>query len=420
MSELTQAPGENAAKDFSQGVDVPRVLLISDRYFPHVGGSIHWFHNIYTRRPPGTVSILTQSYANQHEFDDAHPTIEMVRRDLKRYPFLKPESRIVYLKLLWTGSSLIRKRGIQLIHASKVLPEGYVARILSKWFKIPYVPFAHGEEITIFGKNAKQRKHLPKVYDDAAAVIANSRSTVDQIRELGCHARNVVRISPGVDPDVFHPTEKDGEIIEKLDLADKKVILSVGRLTKRKGHDHVIDALPAVLEKHPDVVYVILSTGEEDENLRRRAKERGVEANVRFVGEVPYDHLPRYYNTCDVFVMANRTLPDGDMEGFGIVYLEANACAKPVIAGDSGGTGDPVRDGTNGYRVDATEPQNIAGALLTMFAEPDRCVEMGRAGRQIVEEEYAWDRVIAKIEELCAAVVAGRPLEKNEALESQV
>jgi len=398
---------------------VPRVLLISDRYFPHVGGSIHWFQNIYSRRPPGTVSILTQQYPDAATFDLAHPELDIVRRKLERYPFLRPESLLLYFKLWWTGASIIRRRKIELIHASKVLPEGLVARRLARRFRIPYVVFAHGEEITIFGKHPRQRRQLPRVYDDAAAVIANSRFTASKLLEVGCRGENIARISPGVDTDVFTPGTRDPAIVDALGLAGKKVLLSVGRLTKRKGHDRVIDALPALLARHPETVWVVLSSGEEETNLRRRAQELGVASHVRFVGEVRYEQLPAYYRSADVFVLANRELEDGDMEGFGIVFLEANACGRPVIAGNSGGTGDPVRDGVNGFRIDATDPRNIAAAVARVFDDPRRGDEMGARGREIVTAEYTWDRVVERVEELGRRVVTGTVDESAERLIAQ-
>jgi len=290
-----------------------------------------------------------------------------------------------------------------------------VARLLWKFFKVPYIVFAHGEEITVSHANPKLRAKLVPIFDDATAVIANSSFTAQVLRDIGCNGSNIVQISPGVDPVMFSPGEADAELIEKLGLAGKKVLLSVGRLQKRKGHDHVIRALPAVLARHPDVVYVILSIGEEEANLRALAEEMGVADSVRFVGEVPYEDLPRYYRTCDIQIMANRTLECGDVEGFGIVFLEAAACSKPAVAGDSGGTCDPVRDGWNGRRIDASDPENVAATLTELFDDPESWTRMGRNGRAMVEEEYSWDVVCQRVEDVTCEVAAGafRPIRES-------
>lgn len=393
----------------------PRILLISDRFLPEVGGSITWFDNAYRRYPAGTTWILTKDYPGAATLDAEIKGVSIVRRNLRRYWFLKPESLLMYMNLFLTGLWIGLRHRIDIIHASKVLPEGLVARILSKVLRIPYVVYAHGEEITVFGKNPKLAPQMLKVYDAATALIANSTFTLESLVRFGCHARNAVKISPGVNPAMFKPGPKDAELLHKYDLHEKTVLLSVGRHDKRKGHDHVIRALPQILAACPDIAYVITSTGDEESALKKLADELEVSASVRFTGEVPFGDLPRFYNTCDIFILANRMLSNGDVEGFGIVYLEASACGKPTIAGESGGTGDPVRDTWNGRRIDATRPENIAEAVIQLAKDPDLGTRMGENGRKLVQAEYTWDRVVEKTRRLDAALVAGQSPEQHTA-----
>ena len=207
--------------------------------------------------------------------------------------------------------------------------------------------------------------------------------------------------------ELFKPQPVSPALVEALGTKNKFVMLSVGRLTRRKGHDNVLRALPEILDHAPHVIYVIVSTGEEVESLKAMAKALGVDHAVRFVGEVPYQELPSYYNCADLFIMANRSLPSGDIEGFGIVFLEASACAVPVIAGDSGGTRDPVQDGHNGFRIDGTQPRNISAAVLRMIESSELRTTLGRNGRALVEREYAWDRVFEQVLDLSERVVHG-------------
>ena len=128
---------------------------------------------------------------------------------------------------------------------------------------------------------------------------------------------------------------------------------------------------------------------QEEQNLKTLAAELGIEASVRFVGEVAYERLPDFFRVADIFILANRTLPSGDVEGFGIVFIEAGACEVPVIAGDSGGTADPVRHGINGFRVDTSCAENLVAPIITLIDDEPLRIRMGKEGRKIAEREYA-------------------------------
>jgi len=353
-----------------QGTRTLRVLVLSDRYLPEVGGSFTWFHNVYTRHPPGTVWILTNSYRDARRIDARYPQVTMCRVSLRRYRFLKPESLLMYAKLFLTSAWLILRRRIGILHAGKNLPEGFVARLLWKVFRVPYVVYAHGEEITVFRENPKHAPRLPSIYKDAAAVVANSAFTRGLLEGMGVDPARIAAISPGVDPEEFKPGEPDPKMSARYGLSGKTVLLTVGRLQRRKGHDMVIKAMRRILDVQPDLLYVIAGDGEERESLQLLAEEEGVAGCVRFLGRIPQEDLPALYNLGDIFIIANRTMPGGDVEGFGIVFLEAGACAKPVIAGASGGTADAVLDGVTGTLVDATSVEDIAGSKTRPTAAP--------------------------------------------------
>lgn len=386
----------------------PRILFISDIYLPQVGGSITWFHNVYTRFYPGSVTILTKSYPDDAQFDAQHPGIDIRRRSLKRYWFMRPHSLVMYWKLLLWTLWLGWRQKIDVIHAGKNLPEAFIARWAARILRKPYVVYAHGEEITLSCQHSLHQATLKPVYGDAAAVIVNSNFTQQLLRENGICGTHLRRISPGVNVDQFQPGPRDPDLVARFGLVGKIVLLSVGRLTKRKGHDNVVRALPRVLEQIPNLVYIIASDGEEREYLERLVEETGVSESVIFAGQLPYSDLPRLYNTCDIFVMANRQLENGDLEGFGIVFLEASGCGKPVIGGASGGTADAIRDGETGIRINGSSVAEIERAIVALAGDPELCAAMGRAGRAMVCEEYTWDQVAAKIQVLTQEVVEGR------------
>ncbi len=385
-----------------------RILVISDRYLPEIGGSITWLHNVYCRAETGTVWVLTQDYPGAAEFDRAHPNLNIVRRTLRRYPFLRPESLLIFLKLFLTAVWIVLRHRIDVIHVGKNIPEGYVARLVKRFLGTPYIIYVHGEEITVCSNDSKLRSTIRPVYNDAAAVIANSRFTVGVTKDAGIRQDHVVQISPGTDPVFFRPGDRDPDLVEKYELEDRIVLLTVGRMQRRKGHDYVIQCLPEIRKQIPRVTYLIASDGDEWNYLHELAREREVDDIVKFLGPVKQEDMVKLYNTCDVFIMANRTMPGGDVEGFGIVFLEAGACEKPVIGGTSGGTADSIHHERNGLRIDASQHQEIIDAVTLLGNDSERRREMGRTGREMVLESHTWDIVAARILSLSRDVLEGK------------
>ncbi len=390
-----------------------RILVISDRYLPEIGGSITWLHNVYNRAETGTVWVLTQDYPGAAEFDRAHPNLNIVRRTLRRYPFLRPESLLIFLKLFLTAVWIVLRHRIDVIHVGKNIPEGYVARLVKRFLGTPYIIYVHGEEITVCSNDSKLRSTIRPVYNDAAAVIANSRFTVGVTKDAGIRQDHVVQISPGTDPVFFRPGDRDPDLVEKYELEDRIVLLTVGRMQRRKGHDYVIQSLPEIRKILPKVTYLVASDGDEWNYLHELAREREVDDIVKFLGPVEQDVMVKLYNTCDIFIMANRTMPGGDVEGFGIVFLEAGACEKAVIGGTSGGTADSIRHEGNGLRIDASQHQAIIDAVVLLGNDSERRREMGRIGREIVLASYTWDIIAARILALSRDVLEGKGVESD-------
>jgi phosphatidyl-myo-inositol dimannoside synthase len=376
----------------------PRVLLLTDRYVPDVGGSITWFRNVYTRYPAGTVWILTRRYAGAQANDAFDPHVATVRLTLERHRFLRPESLLLYAKLFLVGAAMVLRHRIDVVHAGKNLPEGLVAYLLHRCLGVPYVVYAHGEDIAVCNENPRLDRHQRLVYRNAAAVIANSGHTFDLVGSLGVEPPRIAPISPGVEPATFAPAPVPLELRRRLGVEGKLVLLTVGRLQRRKGHDKVIEALPAILRSVPGLMYLIAGEGEELVSLKELADRNAVSHAVRFLGRVADEELPALYNLSDIFVMANRTMPGGDLEGFGIVFLEASACGKPVIGGRSGGTADAVRDGVTGLLVDGQSPEEITRAVVTLARDAALRDRMGREGRRLVVSEYDWKVITARIE----------------------
>jgi phosphatidylinositol alpha-1,6-mannosyltransferase len=293
---------------------------------------------------------------------------------------------------------------IQQIHCAKVLPEGLIAWALRVFCGLPYLLYAHGEEILIALSSRKLAWIVPMIYCGAAAIIANSHNTKRLLQDIGVDASRLNVIHPGVDPQSFCVSLKAAQRIrQKHQLGIAPVLLTVGRLQRRKGQDMVIQALPRILQRIPQVKYVMVGTGEELASLTTLAQVLGVQDSIVFAGSVPDQELAAYYAMCDVFIMPNRQI-GGDIEGFGMVYLEAGAAGKPVIGGTSGGTDDAIVEGVTGRRVDGNSCDEIANAVIDLLSTPDKAKAMGVRGLQRVENEFTWDIVVQRTRVLCTAI----------------
>jgi phosphatidylinositol alpha-1,6-mannosyltransferase len=374
-----------------------RILVLTEHFLPAVGGSITWLVNTYSRyHPSGTILI-----AGQHPGAGAiDPTlsfrVERTAMTMTDWDPTLPSSLSRYLQISRYVSRCCRRYGVQQIHCAKVLPEGLVALFIKLIKRIPYLLYAHGEEIQTGLTSRKFRWLIPKIYNAASLIIANSRNTQALLQDTGVHAAKVHVIHPGVNLQLFDDGKRSALMIRKKHLlGDAPVLLTVGRLQRRKGHDMVIRALPLIKTKCPRATYLIVGAGDEFAYLQALVNEMGVADSVNFVGYVADDDLSGYYAACDAFVMPNREI-DGDIEGFGMVYLEAAAAGKPVIAGRSGGTSEAMLEGITGLRVDGTSIAEIADAVISLVNDPLTSRTMGENGRAWVEREFTWESVVKR------------------------
>jgi phosphatidylinositol alpha-1,6-mannosyltransferase len=211
----------------------------------------------------------------------------------------------------------------------------------------------------------------------------------------------MVKIAPGIDATHFSPQSSAIELRHSLGLANKKVIVSVGRLVHRKGQDSLISALPEILQHHPNAHILMVGEGPYRSHLENLVAKLDVESSITFIGRIQYADLPRYICTGDIFAMPSRSRLAGlEVEGLGIVYLEASACGLPVIAGKSGGAPDAVVEGETGITVDGSNPSQIARAVISLFDDPIKAREMGARGREWIISDWRWEIWATKFAEL--------------------
>jgi phosphatidylinositol alpha-1,6-mannosyltransferase len=378
-----------------------RHLLLSEQWFPHIGGSIHLFDEIYCRRfPPGELMhVLAASAQHDAEIDAGFPH-PVTRFDGSRYSWLRPESLASYARMAMSATRVVTRDRIDVVHCARVIPEGLVGMMIKRTLGIPYVVWVHGEEVSMYLRYWGKRALMPEILREARAVICNSTFSRGQAHMAGAPSERLHVVNPCVDAGRFRGPFDTSDLRERFGLAGKKVLLTVGRLTRRKGHDHVLQALARLRRR--DVVYLVLSDGELEAELHNLTAELDLTDVVRFVGPVPSAELPRYYAASDAFVMANRTLPNGDVEGFGMVFLEASASGLPVIGGRSGGVVDAVLHGETGLLVDGSSVTDIADAITTVLDDDEARARMGARGREWARQRFGWERAARQVREICA------------------
>ena len=382
------------------------ILLVSELFPPAVGGSAVLFWNVYGRLKNVPVTVLASTVtagSSEHQdgpFRIVPAQLNGTYRGIRPAAALRQHVRI---------ASAIRSRTHHQsawVHCARPLPEGAAALLagIGPGRKRRYVSWVHGEDLSAALTSREHGWLARRVCLNAAAIIANSRFTAQLVESLGVPSSRIRVIHPGVDPARFRP-DVPPHVGGSLVPGAGPVLLSVGRLQRRKGHDTVIEAIAELRHELPGLRYLIAGDGQERTRLEELTRSRGVTDCVTFLGEVDDAQLPRLYAACDIFVMPNRS-DAHDVEGFGIVFLEAAATGRPSIGGRSGGVPEAIADGQTGLLVDGTAHLELAQAIRRLSASPSLRAEMGVAGRARVLASFTWDRAAAELQSLHDGLVA--------------
>lgn len=375
------------------------LLMITELFLPTKGGTAVSFDDDFRRLGGKDVHIVTADVPGATGFDRAHPN-SVYRLTLKRSPWLKPESLVIYSKLFFKSLGLAMKHRFAAIFAGRALPEGIVAWAVARMHGCKVMIYAHGEELTGWGRGRKFQA-MCFALRHADKVLANSDFTRDTLVSLiGVSPERIAVIYPTVDTDGMQPGLPYDDLLAGLAInKGQPLILSVGRLMRRKGFDQVIKSLPYLKQQGLDVHYALIGIGDDWDYLQGLANELGVSDRLHLLGHVKAEDLPRWYNASTLFAMPNRDI-QGDTEGFGLVYLEAGACEKPVLAGLAGGTGSAVVDGVTGLRVDGENLEAVQHALARLLQNPAMAKQMGRQARERVQANFTHERRVSELRDL--------------------
>jgi phosphatidylinositol alpha-1,6-mannosyltransferase len=393
------APARAAAGDAA--ARKPGLIMVTELFLPTKGGTAVSFDDDFRRLGGKDVHIVTADVPGAAELDETHPN-RVHRLKLERNPWLRPESLAIYWRLFVRSLGLAFRNDIDAVLAGRALPEGMVAWAVGRLRRRPVMIYAHGEELTGWGRGNKF-KAMCFALQRADRIFANSDFTRETLISLiGVAPERVAMTYPTIDVERYRPGLPFSDLRAGLGLMDgQALILSVGRLQRRKGFDRVVQSLPGLVGRGLDVHYALVGMGEDWDYLQGIARDLGVADRLHLLGHVSMEDLPRWYNACDLFAMPNRDIA-GDTEGFGLVYLEAGACLKPVIAGRAGGTGSAVLDGVTGLRVDGEKVEEVEAAIAYLLTHPDEARRTGEASRARTAASFTSDQRAELIRQLIA------------------
>lgn len=378
------------ADETARGGVRKKILLVTNNLPPVRGGSGIVYDNL-ARHAGGRIAVL----APRLSYQDGLPLIGWREHDrLAPYPVIRLNLLRTVMRgdaagggrrlRLWLQDAAIRVRLLAVllrclvrervgaVCIGELVASAWVLGVLRLLPWVTRAVYVHGEEITTQDDYDMRLKRRRRALLAAHHVVVVSRFTAGAVAELlGPAGRGRIRlIENGVDISRFRPLPRQPDLVALYGLEETFVFVSVCRLLEKKGVDHAIRAFARVAAEFPDSRYLVVGDGPYRAALEGIAEACGVAQNIAFAGAVAEDELVEHYLLGDVFVMPNRRLPNGDTEGFGLVFLEANACGLPVIAGSDGGSIDAVRDGANGLLVDGRSVEAIAQAMLALRRDP--------------------------------------------------
>ena len=369
-----------------------RTLVVTNDFPPRPGGIQQYVHALASRLPADEVVVYAPAWKRAEEFD-AQQSFPVVRH---------PGSLMLPVRgVLQRARDVARAEGCDRVWFGAAAPLALLAPRLRDVLPRS-VASTHGHE-TGWARVPAARQALRRIGSQTDVVTFVSRYTERLLAPaLGSRAQ-LAWVPSGVDTAAFHPDADGASVRRRLGLGDRPVVVCVSRLVPRKGQDMLLRALPAVRRQVDGAALLVVGGGPDMPRLQRLAAEHGVADAVRFTGSVPWPELPDHYAAGDVFAMPCRTRLGGiDVEGLGIVYLEAAATGLPVVAGTSGGAPEAVRDGETGVVVDPTSVTELSEALVGLLTDRERAQAMGRAGRDWVEREWRWETLAGRLRGLLA------------------
>lgn len=398
-------------------------LLITSIFSPINGGSAVVYENLCLNLKNDSMTVLSAKFncntGDEIEGWERHD--KNAKYPIYRLNFLRPKivsSRSIFhslfllllvdlplkIKVFFKVMYIIKKHNIKIICIGDLNSLSWIGKWIKNFHKIKIINYIHGEEVTTEANYSRFKNARDNYLKSADAIIAVSSFTRDYlINRFRLDPSKIIIIPNGVNNSKFSPKNKEQNkkrLRQRYNLSDKKIFVTVGRLVFRKGIDTVLYSLPKVLEKHPDAHYLIVGSGPIHKQLEAIIDKLQISSAVTFAGNIDDSELIAHYHMADVFIMPNRTMPDGDTEGFGLVFLEANACEIPVIAGRAGGASDAVINNINGLSVDGLDENEVSSAMINLLDNPQLANKLVMQGTEYIKDK-SFKACALQFEKLC-------------------
>lgn len=368
-----------------------KILIITLEYPPQIGGIASYVFNFAKNLRPEDVVVYAPSVKGDKEFDQNN-----YWKTYRLQPFwwLRPR----WFKMFLQIRKIVKKENIGKIYLHHILPVGQVAFWVKKILKIPYVVFLHGTDVEMGTDKKNKKRKFSFVCREAEKVVVNSEFLKNKLSNKVENLPNVIVVYPCPGDNFLQEinVEEEQNLRSKLALSGKKVILTVARMAEGKGFPHLIRLLPQILQKVPNLVWLIIGDGPKKTMLVSEIQKNNLQNVTRFLGTIPYEELPKYYRLADLFVLLTHK-DESSEEGWGTVFLEAAASGLPVVAGRVGGVEEVVDNLRTGLLVDVYQDQSVVSGVADLLREEKYAKELGIAGRERVLNEFQWDKQISKL-----------------------
>ncbi len=377
-------------------------ILLSQRFLPEIGGSITWMRELATRWPR-PICVITHDYGSQNGVTKpvnlGNATVERLDLQMRNWGMDSGHSLLRYWRMCRAvrsklDSGRLRTGATSTVYCTHAVPELLSLLILKKFRpRLRLVTFAHGEEILACASSRQLNWLQARAYQNCDLVIANCQNTATLVAKY-CSEKKIAVVHPGVDvAQIATGAEHAAEWRKQLGIpGGEMVILSLGRLEPRKNHSTVLKALAGIHRGPTSLRYVIVGEGPCEHLLREEAQALGISSSVVFAGACDEQTKAAALHGCDIFIMPSISTPT-DLEGFGMVFLEAGAAKKPSIAGASGGQPEAIVDGVTGLIADGNSIEAVRAALERLLDNPVLRQSLGNGAYAHVQK-FDWPKLV--------------------------